>query len=138
MDFASEEDMQKALELNGKKVMGQELKLDMPRSKDSAQEGKKGKIHRIVYLKKNLHKKLNKLNLDISRQPTESVYKILRIEKRFAPSLILMSICPTERDARTLFVKNLPFSATADDLKEVFEDAVDVRLPQGQNGSNRG
>lgn len=42
VDFASEEDMQKALELNGKKVMGQELKLDMPRSKDGAQEGKKG------------------------------------------------------------------------------------------------
>ncbi|XP_070817080.1 nucleolin isoform X4 [Chaetodon trifascialis] len=84
VDFASEEDMQKALELNGKKVMGQELKLDKARSKDSSQEGKK------------------------------------------------------ERDARTLFVKNLPFSATADDLKELFEDAVDVRLPQGQNGSNRG
>lgn len=47
-------------------------------------------------------------------------------------------ICPTERDARTLFVKNLPFSATVEDLKEVFEDAVDVRLPPGQNGSNRG
>ncbi|KAM7409567.1 hypothetical protein PAMA_001178 [Pampus argenteus] len=84
VDFASEEDMQKAMELNGKKVMGQELKLDRARSKDSSQEGKK------------------------------------------------------ERDARTLFVKNLPFSATIDDLREVFEDAVDVRLPPGQNGSNRG
>lgn len=49
-----------------------------------------------------------------------------------------IGLCPTERDARTLFVKNLPFSATADDLKEIFENAVDVRLPQGQNGSNRG
>ncbi|XP_074524644.1 nucleolin [Halichoeres trimaculatus] len=84
VDFASEEDLQKALELNGKKIMGQEVKLDKARSKDSSQENKK------------------------------------------------------ERDARTLFVKNLPFSATADDLREVFEDAVDVRLPQGQNGSNRG
>ncbi|KAM7387965.1 hypothetical protein PAMP_024169 [Pampus punctatissimus] len=84
VDFASEEDMQKAMELNGKKVMGQEVKLDRARSKDSSQEGKK------------------------------------------------------ERDARTLFVKNLPFSATIDDLREVFEDAVDVRLPPGQNGSNRG
>ncbi|XP_068563598.1 nucleolin [Cebidichthys violaceus] len=84
VEFSSEEDIQKALELNGKKVMGQELKLDRARSKDSSQEGKK------------------------------------------------------ERDARTLFVKNLPFSATIDDLKGVFEDAVDVRLPPGQNGSNRG
>ncbi|XP_034386569.1 nucleolin [Cyclopterus lumpus] len=84
VEFSSEEDMQKAMELNGKKFMGQELKLDRARSKDSSQEGKK------------------------------------------------------ERDARTLFVKNLPFSATVEDLKEVFEDAVDVRLPPGQNGSNRG
>ncbi|KAG7217532.1 hypothetical protein INR49_021459 [Caranx melampygus] len=84
VDFSSEEDLQKALELNGKKFMGQELKLDKARSKDSSQEGKK------------------------------------------------------ERDTRTLFVKNLPFSATVDDLREVFEDAVDVRLPPGQNGSNRG
>ncbi|CAG5864192.1 unnamed protein product [Menidia menidia] len=84
VDFASEEDMNKAMELNGKKVMGQELKLDKARSKESSQDGKK------------------------------------------------------ERDTRTLFVKNLPFSATVDDLRELFEDAVDVRLPQGQNGSNRG
>ncbi|AWP10829.1 putative nucleolin [Scophthalmus maximus] len=84
VEFESEEDMQKAMELNGKKLMGQELKLDRARSKDTSQEGKK------------------------------------------------------ERDARTLFIKNLPFSATPDDLKEIFEDAVDVRLPQGQNGSNRG
>lgn len=43
VDFSSEEDLQKALELNGKKFMGQELKLDRARSKDSSQEGKKGK-----------------------------------------------------------------------------------------------
>ncbi|KAM4548198.1 nucleolin [Odontesthes bonariensis] len=84
VDFASEEDMNKAMELSGKKVLGQEIKLDKARSKENSQEGKK------------------------------------------------------EREARTLFVKNLPFSATVDDLKELFEDAVDVRLPQGQNGSNRG
>ncbi|KAK5604999.1 hypothetical protein CRENBAI_003589 [Crenichthys baileyi] len=84
VDFATEEDLNKALALNGKKVMGQEVKLDKARSKENSQEGKK------------------------------------------------------ERDARTLFVKNLPYSATTDDLKELFESAVDVRLPQGQSGSNRG
>lgn len=42
VDFGSEEDMQKALELNGKKFMGQEMKLDRARSKDNSQEGKKG------------------------------------------------------------------------------------------------
>lgn len=44
VDFETEEDLQKAMELNGKKFMGQELKLDRARSKDSSQEGKKGKI----------------------------------------------------------------------------------------------
>lgn len=44
MDFGSEDDMQKALELNGKKVMGQEVKLDKARSKQTTQEGKKGTI----------------------------------------------------------------------------------------------
>ncbi|XP_019730935.1 nucleolin isoform X1 [Hippocampus comes] len=84
VEFSCEEDMQKALELNGKKLMGQEIKLDKARSKENSQD------------------------------------------------------CKKERDSRTIFVKNLPFSATVDDLKEVFEDAVDVRLPVGQNGSNRG
>lgn len=40
--------MQKAMELNGKKVMGQELKLDMPRSKETAQEDKKGNNLRLM------------------------------------------------------------------------------------------
>lgn len=43
MEFSTDEDMQKALELNGKKVMGQELKLDRARNKETSQEGKKGK-----------------------------------------------------------------------------------------------
>lgn len=42
VDFASEEEVQKALELNGKKLMGLPLKLDRARSKENAQENKKG------------------------------------------------------------------------------------------------
>lgn len=42
MDFASEEDLQKGLELNGKKVMGQEVKLEKARSKEGSQDSKKG------------------------------------------------------------------------------------------------
>ncbi|MEQ2209703.1 hypothetical protein XENOCAPTIV_002863 [Xenoophorus captivus] len=51
-DFATEEDLNKALELNGKKVMGQEVKLDKARSKENSQEGKKGILLSIV--EKNL------------------------------------------------------------------------------------
>lgn len=84
VEFSSEEDLEKALELNGKKVLGMEMKLDKAKSKENSQAQK------------------------------------------------------SERDAKTLFVKNLPFAATSDDLKEIFDEAVDIRLPLGQNGSNRG
>lgn len=42
VDFASEEEVQKALELNGKKLLGLPLKLDRARSKENSQENKKG------------------------------------------------------------------------------------------------
>ncbi|KAJ7993443.1 hypothetical protein DPEC_G00272490 [Dallia pectoralis] len=85
VEFASAEDMQTAMDTcNGKKCMGQELKLDKARTKENSQEDKK------------------------------------------------------DRDSRTLFVKNLPFSATKEDLMEVFTEAVEVRIPPGQDGSNRG
>uniref|UniRef100_A0A8C1MR09 Nucleolin n=2 Tax=Cyprinus carpio TaxID=7962 RepID=A0A8C1MR09_CYPCA len=84
VDFASEEEMQKALGLNGKKLMGQPVKLDKAKSKEDSQDSKK------------------------------------------------------ERDARTLFVKNLPYSITQEELQEVFEQATDIRIPMGSNGSSRG
>ena len=43
VEFASAEDMQTAMELNGKKCMGQELKMDKARSKGNSQEEKKGR-----------------------------------------------------------------------------------------------
>lgn len=43
VDFSSEEELQKGLALNGTKLMGQELKMDRARSKEGAQDGKKGK-----------------------------------------------------------------------------------------------
>lgn len=62
----------------------------------------------------------------------------LWMENNFVPVLADTDTWPTEKDARTLFVKNLPFSATADDLKEIFKDAVEIRVPPGQNTSNKG
>lgn len=59
--------MQKALELNGKKVMGQEVKLDRARSKDSSQEGKKGKrcVHliKLKILSQNTGKKFDPMSV---------------------------------------------------------------------------
>ncbi|XP_039622225.1 nucleolin isoform X2 [Polypterus senegalus] len=83
VDFASEEQLLKALEFNGKKVLGQEIRLDKAKSKDDPSSRK-------------------------------------------------------ERDSRTLFVKNLPFSSSSEDLKELFPNAVDVRMPCARDGSSRG
>ena len=42
MDFLSAEDMDKALQLNGKKLMGLEIKLEKAKIKESLKENKKG------------------------------------------------------------------------------------------------
>ncbi|XP_035190535.1 nucleolin isoform X2 [Oxyura jamaicensis] len=84
VDFLSAEDMDKALQLNGKKLMGLEIKLEKAKSKESLKENKK------------------------------------------------------ERDARTLFVKNLPYRLTEEEMKNVFENAVEVRLVLNKEGSSKG
>ncbi|NXY23837.1 NUCL protein, partial [Atrichornis clamosus] len=84
VDFSSAEDLDKALQMNGKKLMGLEVKLEKAKSKDSMKENKK------------------------------------------------------ERDARTLFLKNLPYRLTEDELREVFENAVEVRIVVNKDGSSRG
>ena len=35
-------------------------------------------------------------------------------------------------------MKNLSYGCSQEDLKEVFDQAVDIRIPKGQNGQNRG
>ncbi|XP_028645414.1 nucleolin [Grammomys surdaster] len=79
VDFESAEDLEKALELTGLKVFGNEIKLEKPKGRDS--------------------KKV--------------------------------------RAARTLLAKNLSFNITEDELKEVFEDAMEIRLVS-QDGKSKG
>ncbi|NXR55902.1 NUCL protein, partial [Hippolais icterina] len=84
VDFSSAEDLDKALQMNGKKLMGLEIKLERAKSKETMKENKK------------------------------------------------------ERDARTLFLKNLPFRITEDEIREVFENAQEVRIVMNKDGSSRG
>ncbi|KAM8954265.1 nucleolin isoform 4-T4 [Pelodytes ibericus] len=86
VEFASEEEVEKALKLNGKKVLGFEMKMDkaMAFDKNKSAEVKK------------------------------------------------------ERDSRTLFVKNIPYSTTSEDLQEIFENAKEIRVPTGNDGSSKG
>ncbi|NXA26325.1 NUCL protein, partial [Ibidorhyncha struthersii] len=84
VDFSSAEDLDKALQLNGKKLMGLEVKLEKAKSKETMKENKK------------------------------------------------------ERDARTLFVKNLPYRLTEDEMRDVFENAVEIRIVMNKEGNSKG
>ncbi|KAF1532205.1 UNVERIFIED_CONTAM: nucleolin, partial [Eudyptes robustus] len=84
VDFSSAEDLDKALQLNGKKLMGLEIKLEKAKSKETMKENKK------------------------------------------------------ERDARTLFVKNLPYRLTEDEMREVFENAHEIRIVMNKEGNSKG
>ncbi|NXO86666.1 NUCL protein, partial [Sitta europaea] len=84
VDFPSAEDLDKALQMNGKKLMGLEIKLEKAKSKETMKEDKK------------------------------------------------------ERDARTLFLKNLPYRLTEEEIKEVFENALEVRILMNKDGNSKG
>ncbi|KAJ1087276.1 hypothetical protein NDU88_000456 [Pleurodeles waltl] len=84
VDFSTEADLEKAVNFNGKKILGLETKMERARTKEGNLESKK------------------------------------------------------ERSARTVFVKNLPYSTTTEDLQDIFKNAVDIRLPLGHDGSSRG
>lgn len=43
-----------------------------------------------------------------------------------------------ERDARTLFVKNLPYRLTEDEMKDVFENALEIRIVMNKEGNSKG
>ncbi|NXY78668.1 NUCL protein, partial [Glareola pratincola] len=84
VDFSSAEDLDKALQLNGKKLMGLEIKLEKAKSKETIKENKK------------------------------------------------------ERDARTLFVKNLPYRLTEDEMRDVFKNALEIRIVLNKEGNSKG
>ncbi|XP_035488968.2 nucleolin isoform X1 [Scophthalmus maximus] len=42
------------------------------------------------------------------------------------------------KDARCLFLKNLPYDATKEDILKIFNNAIDVRFPGGTEGPSQG
>ncbi|XP_069830558.1 nucleolin [Dendropsophus ebraccatus] len=87
VDFSSVEEVEQAIKLNGKKVLGFEIKIE--KANTAAEKTKNAENKR-------------------------------------------------ERDARTLFVKNLPYSTGVEELQEIFENAKEIRLPTGKDGSSKG
>lgn len=62
----------------------------------------------------------------------------LLVEKGYGADGENFSFLFAERDARTLFVKNLPYRVTEDEMKNVFENALEVRLVLNKEGSSKG
>ena len=62
-------------------------------------------------------------------------------EGSFKPFSLFLCFCffffNLDRDARTLLAKNLPYKVTQDELKEVFEDAVEIGLVS-KDGKSKG
>ncbi|XP_041697587.1 nucleolin [Coregonus clupeaformis] len=84
VDFHTEEDLMKALELDRVKILDQKIRLGKANVKDVTADEKKAK------------------------------------------------------DAKTLYVKNIPFAATKEDLKKVFDTAVEIRFPRGIGRPSKG
>uniref|UniRef100_A0A4W5PL57 RRM domain-containing protein n=1 Tax=Hucho hucho TaxID=62062 RepID=A0A4W5PL57_9TELE len=84
VDFHTEEDLTKALELDRVKILDQKIRLGKANVKDVTAEEKKAK------------------------------------------------------DAKTLYVKNISFAATKEDLKKVFDTAVEIRFPRGIGRPSKG
>uniref|UniRef100_A0A674C7J8 Nucleolin-like n=1 Tax=Salmo trutta TaxID=8032 RepID=A0A674C7J8_SALTR len=84
VDFNTEEDLTKALELDRVKILDQKIRLGKANVKDVTAEEKKAK------------------------------------------------------DAKTLYVKNISFAATKEDLKKVFDTAVEIRFPRGIGRPSKG
>lgn len=62
----------------------------------------------------------------------------LLVEKGYGAGAENFSFLFAERDARTLFVKNLPYRVTEEEMKNVFENALEVRLVLNKEGSSKG
>ncbi|TNN75575.1 nucleolin [Liparis tanakae] len=112
VEFSSEEDMQKAMELNGKKFMGQELKLDRARSKDSSQEGKKAE-------------KMLEEAQGADVQGRSIMVDYVGDKSQKGPTTPVAAAA-----SKTLVVNNLSFTATEEALQATFEKAVSIRIPQ--------
>ncbi|EPY82341.1 nucleolin [Camelus ferus] len=160
VDFESAEDLEKALELTGLKVFGNEIKLEKPKGKDS----KKDRDARTL-LAKNLPYKVTQ---DELKEVFEDAVEIRLISKDGKSKGIAFIEFKTEADAektleekqgteidgrsislyytgekgqgesKTLVLSNLSFSATEETLQEVFEKATFIKVPQSQNGKSKG
>lgn len=68
-------------------------------------------------------------------------FVLLHMNLNFVPLVLTCGLVFSflaKRDAKCLFLKNVPFSATKEDILKMFRKAVDVRFPGGTEGPTKG
>jgi len=85
------------------------------------------------------------IDIDIDNFVSSTWFKSIVLNVIFAVALVIaehISDCVTDsndqRNQRTVFVKNLPYSVTEDQIAELFEGCTQVRLPLNDEGQVKG
>lgn len=115
-------DLTKALTLNGEVVLDKPIKVEKAKVKHED----KVKVKASAEDKKG--------------NSTTCLCFIAREFKLYATcsDLWTCAVILAKRDARCLFLKNVPFNATKEDILKIFRKAVDVRFPGGTDGPTKG
>lgn len=112
VDLASEMDVTKALTLTGETVLDKPMKVEKAKIK-SAEKAK------------------------ISAEDKKGVAADSARAKNVWQLLIHALYFTAIKDSRCLYLKNVPYSTTKEDLMRIFK-AVDVRFPGGTKGPTKG
>lgn len=121
VDLASEMDLTKALTLNGEMVLDKPMKIDKAKVKDA----EKVKVKVSPADKKG--------NSTGSNNSVTHEFKVVVTHVDLKTVPLSASI-----DAKCLFLKNLPYTATKQDIMKIFRKAVNVRFPGGAEGPSKG
>eukprot|EP00061_Rhincodon_typus_P012722 g38629.t1 len=116
VDFETKEQLEKALEFNGNKVLGLAVKLDKARSKESNADSKRDGI---AYIEFESEAAANSA-LE-QKQGTDVDGRAIVID------------FTGDKNSDTLIVNNLAYSATEDTLQNIFAKALSIKIPE-KNG----
>ena len=121
VDLASEMDLTKALTLNGAMVLDKSMKIDKAKIKDAEK----------VKVKISPADKKGRLTGSNNYVTYEFKVVVTHVELKTVP-------LSASRDAKCLFLKNLPYTATKEDIMKIFRKAVSVRFPDDAEGPSKG
>lgn len=118
VNLASQLDLTKALTLNGEQLLDKTLKIEKAKVKTDVEPEVKTKK------KKPKVKPLTKAERGKNTAPSPLSLRSSNFGSNFMTIVFL-----AEKNTRSLFLKNVPFKATKDDILKVFPEAVNISFP---------